>query len=279
MTDNVMSKFKLDGKLFVITGGAGFLGETHAEAICEAGGIPALIDINPDALSQVKARLEAKGYRVATYLASVTSSEELQKARDHFLTFTGFIDGLVNNAAINPKVNKSGLSGHSGRFEDFPLEIWNQELAVGLTGAFLCSQIFGAAMLREKGRGGTIVNIASDLALISPDQRLYVKEGLAPDQQPAKPVTYSVIKTGLIGLTRYLSTWWAEAGIRVNALSPGGVYQNQNDEFLDKLHSLIPLGRMAERDEYKAALVFLCSPASSYMTGSNIVADGGRSVW
>jgi NAD(P)-dependent dehydrogenase (short-subunit alcohol dehydrogenase family) len=130
-----------------------------------------------------------------------------------------------------------------------------------------------------KRGGGVVVNVASDLAVIAPDQRLYRQPGLPADRQPVKPVTYSIVKTGLIGLTRYLATYWAEAGIRVNAISPGGVYNNQPDNFVQRLENLIPLGRMAEADEYQAAILFLCSGASSYMTGANLVIDGGRSCW
>jgi NAD(P)-dependent dehydrogenase (short-subunit alcohol dehydrogenase family) len=130
-----------------------------------------------------------------------------------------------------------------------------------------------------KRKRGVIVNVASDLAVIAPDQRLYRQPGLPDDQQPVKPITYSVVKTGLIGLTRYLATYWAEAGIRVNAISPGGIYNNQPDDFVQRLTNLIPLGRMANMDEYQAAILYLCSDASAYMTGANLVVDGGRSCW
>ncbi len=133
--------------------------------------------------------------------------------------------------------------------------------------------------MAKDGKGGVILNIASDLSIFSPDQRLYRKEGLPSDAQPVKPVTYSVIKAGLVGLTRYLATYWAENGVRANALSPGGVFNGQGDEFVQRLSSLIPLGRMAQLDEYRAAVQFLCSDASAYMNGQNIVMDGGRSVW
>jgi NAD(P)-dependent dehydrogenase (short-subunit alcohol dehydrogenase family) len=151
-------------------------------------------------------------------------------------------------------------------------------MAVGLTGAFLCSQVFGSAMAKD-GMGGVILNIASDLSVLSPDQRLYRQENLQPDMQPVKPVTYSVIKAGLSGLTRYLATYWAEYGVRANTLSPGGVFNNQSDEFVERLSTLIPIGRMAQKDEYRSAVQFLCSDASAYLNGQNIVMDGGRSVW
>jgi NAD(P)-dependent dehydrogenase (short-subunit alcohol dehydrogenase family) len=188
------------------------------------------------------------------------------------------VDILVNNAAIDPKVKGDQGVVETSRLENFHLDQWSAQLAVGLTGAFLCSQVFGSAMAQD-GRGGVILNIASDLSVFSPDQRIYRKPGLADEMQPVKPVTYSVIKAGLIGLTRYLSTYWADRGVRANALSPGGVSDGQDVEFVQNLTSLIPLGRMASRDEYRAAVQFLCSDASAYLNGQNIVMDGGRSVW
>lgn len=151
------------------------------------------------------------------------------------------------------------------------------DLDVGLGGAFNCAKVFGVQMARQGV--GVIVNIASDLGVIAPDQRLYRVEGREPEQQPVKPVTYSVVKHGLLGLTKYLATYWCEQGVRCNALSPGGVYAGQNDVFVSKLTQLIPLGRMADADEYRGAIAFLCSDASSYMNGANLVVDGGRSTW
>ena len=148
---------------------------------------------------------------------------------------------------------------------------------MGLTGAFLCSQVFGSYMAKQKN--GVIINVSSDLGIIAPDQRLYRKEGLAGDAQPVKPVTYSVVKHAIIGLTKYLATYWAEDNVRVNAICPGGVYNDQKEEFLERIEKLIPLRRMAAEDEYKGIIVFLASDASTYMTGSTIVIDGGRTCW
>jgi NAD(P)-dependent dehydrogenase (short-subunit alcohol dehydrogenase family) len=190
----------------------------------------------------------------------------------------GSIDVLINNAAIDPKVTSAPGMTHGSRLEAFAVEQWNREIAVGLTGAMLCAQTFGSAMAER--RRGVILNIASDLGVIAPDQRLYRNPDAASDaEQPVKPVTYSVIKHGLIGLTKYLATYWADRNVRVNALSPGGVYNNQDPAFVARLTNLIPMGRMADRGDYRGIVQFLCSDASRYMTGQNVVIDGGRSVW
>ena len=204
----------------------------------------------------------------------ITRRDDVQSMLLEVLTRYSRVDILVNNAANNPRVEDSSTVEFS-RLENFPTAQWENDIAVGLTGAFFCSQIIGSEMARRKK--GVILNVASDLAVIAPNQRLYRREGLPDDRQPVKPVTYSVVKTGLIGLTRYLATYWAESGVRVNAISPGGVYNNQPDEFVNRLNRLIPMGRMADIDEYQGAVLFLCSDASSYMTGSNLIIDGGRS--
>ena len=166
---------------------------------------------------------------------------------------------------------------YSSRLENISREEWDRQIEVGLTGALHCAQIFGSSMAC-KGKGGVIINIASDLSVIAPDQ-IYKKQGLDENNQPVKPVTYSVIKFGLIGLTRYIATYWANKGVRCNALSPGGVLNNQGQEFINKVSQLIPIERLANPSEYRAAIQFLCSDASSYMNGHNLVIDGGRSIW
>ena len=208
------------------------------------------------------------------FYCDITDESQIVTVRDSLLNKYGKIDILINNAAIDPKVKKQEGKNLS-RLENFSLDQWNIELAVGLTGAMLCSKIFGYEM--SKNESGVILNISSDLGLIAPDQRIYKKEKLLDNEQPVKPVTYSIIKHGLIGLTKYLATYWPGI-VRCNALCPGGVYSGQTDHFVQNLSNLIPHNRMAKEDEYKAAIVFLLSDASSYMTGANLVIDGGRTI-
>jgi NAD(P)-dependent dehydrogenase (short-subunit alcohol dehydrogenase family) len=271
------SLFDLTGRVAVITGGAGLLGQQHARVIAAAGGIPVLVDLNGDRAAKIALGLsEEFGVPAVGAPANIVARADVQRVLADVLDRFGRLDILINNATNNPKVQAAGPINFS-RFENFPLEQWDSDIGVGLTGAFLCSQIFGAEMASR--RSGVIVNIASDLALIGPDQRLYRQEGLPEDRQPAKPVTYSVVKSALLGLTRYLATYWADANVRVNAISPGGVYDGQPPDFVAKLTSLIPMGRMAAADEYQGAILFLVSDASSYMTGANLVVDGGRTCW
>jgi NAD(P)-dependent dehydrogenase (short-subunit alcohol dehydrogenase family) len=269
--------FDLSGRVAVITGGLGLLGRQHAEAIASAGGTPVLADIrvDEDKFAELKSsgRLGPSACAVA---ADITSAESTSALLAEVLDRFGRIDILVNNAANNPTMS-GGSADDSKRFETFPLGRWDSDIAVGLTGAFICSQVLGSEMARRGS--GVIVNVASDLALIGPDQRLYRQPGLPDNQQPTKPVTYSVVKSGLLGLTRYLATYWAQSGVRVNAISPGGVYDGQDEAFVARLSDLIPLKRMANVDEYRGAMLFLCSDASSYMTGANLVVDGGRTCW
>lgn len=265
--------FDLSGRVAIITGGSGLLGWSHARAIRGAGGIPVLLDIKTPSVAESR---ERAGLGATYFTCDITQEGELKTVLESVIRQYGRIDILVNNAANNPKVEIAGSLNNS-RLENYPLEEWHADLAVGLTGAMLCGRVFGSEMAR-RGKG-VIVNIASDLALIAPDQRLYAIEGRASDQQPVKPISYSVVKSGLIGLTRYLATYWADSGVRTNALCPGGVENGQDALFLKRIADRIPLGRMAQRDEYQGALLFLCSDASSYMTGAVLAVDGGRTAW
>ncbi len=273
----VKGMFDLKNKVAIITGGGGLLGEKHAEALAEFGCRTILIDIDENKAKKAAERIQSNfAIESIAVKCDITNKEEIDKVRDMVLEKFGRIDILINNAAIDPKVEDKNVNISFSRMEYFSLEQWNQEVAVSLTGSFLCSQIFGFEM--AKAGKGVIINISSDLGIIAPNQRLYQKENLPEEMQPVKPVTYSVIKHGLIGLTKYLATYWADKGIRANTLCPAGIYTNQPEEFVNKISELIPLKRMANKDEYKAAIVFLASDASSYMNGSTIIIDGGRTI-
>jgi len=268
-----MSKnFQLNNRVAVITGGVGLLGLEHAKSLLSAGATVYLADIDVDKGIQLSKNL---GKKCKFLYLNVTDEKNVRDALEIIIKKESRIDILINNATINPTVeNKNNIN--FTRLENFKLDQWNLELSVGITGAFLCSKYFGSFM--AKRNKGVILNIASDLSIIAPSQELYKIKGLEDHLQPVKPVTYSVIKTALIGLTKYLASYWAERNIRVNALSPGGVYNNQPEEFVNKLNKKILLGRMANIDEYHQAVLFLCSDASSYMTGQNLIIDGGRST-
>lgn len=272
-------KFRLDDKTAIITGACGLLGREHAYALLEAGSKVVLTDLVLNDLRNLKKQL-AKYFDSKNILLmkmDVTNKKDILKVKNYLKKNNIEVNILINNAAIDPKVGNKKTSKNLSRFENMTINDWDRQISVGLSGAFMCCQVFGE-MIIENSNAGVILNISSDLSIISPDQRIYRKPNLSEEQQPVKPITYSVIKTGLIGLTRYLSTYWGDKNIRVNALSPGGVFKDQDPDFVNNLSNLIPLGRMANRDEYRSVVQFLCSDASSYMTGQNIVMDGGRSV-
>jgi len=278
-TASVRELFDLTARVAVITGGAGLLGVRHAEAIAEMGGTPVLVDIDEEQVQARAFEIARKfGQKAIGIATDITRPEAVSHVLSSVLHAFDRVDILINNAANNPKMEATVQSSdHWSRLEHFSLDAWNADLAVSLTGSFLCSQIIGAEMARRGN--GVILNIASDLSVIAPDQRIYRDDTLVSDEQPVKPISYSVVKHGLVGLTRYLATYWANRGVRVNVLSPGGVYADQEQTFVRRLTNLIPMGRMAHQDEYKAAVVFMVSDASSYMTGANIIIDGGRTVW
>lgn len=276
--NSVQRKFDLKNKVCIITGGAGLLGQKHAEAILESGGTVIILDINYELIKKAIYVLSKKyKSKIDGFEVDITNKNELEVIKNQIIKKYLKVDILINNAANNPKVEKNKDKSNWTRFENFPIEVWDKDLAVGLKGAFYASQVFGGVMVKQKS--GVILNVSSDLGVIAPDQRIYRKPGLKEDQQPAKPVTYSVVKHGLIGLTKYLATYWADKNIRVNAICPGGVFNGQDKFFVKRLTNLIPMKRMAQIDEYKATIVYLVSDASSYMTGSVIVVDGGRTSW
>jgi NAD(P)-dependent dehydrogenase (short-subunit alcohol dehydrogenase family) len=255
-------------RCILVTGAAGLLGVQHVKGLLADGHQVVASDINADALKDRFNQVMSE--KLSLERLDVTNEDEIIKLSKKFA-----FNVLINNAAIDAKVTGAAMSG-DGRLENFQVEDFNLEIGVGLTGAILCSKHIGSKM--NSIAGGKIINIASDLSVISPDQRLYEIKGVKNESQPRKPVSYGVIKHGLIGLTKYLSTYWP-GQVTCNALSPGGVYTNQSQEFLQNISARIPLNRMANLDEYQGVLRFLVSDASNYMNGQNIVMDGGRSVW
>lgn len=270
--------YDLSNRLAIITGGAGLLGIGHAKALLQKNCNIELWDINENGLEQVTRNLrqEFSGRHINYRVIDISLEQQIELAVASFKKVNLNIDILINNAALNPKFPEASTQTVT-RLENYPIDIWDKEIAVGLTGSMLCSKHIGAYMASVKN--GVILNISSDLSVIAPDQRIYRRDGISKSDQYMKPISYSVIKAGVVGLTKYLASYWAEDGIRVNALSPGGVYDSQDEVFVQRLTELIPLRRMAKRDEYIGAVQFLCSDASEYMTGQNIIMDGGRSIW
>ena len=268
--------FDLTGKVALITGAGGLLGPKHAEAIIEAGGTVILTDHHLDRAVEKSNNLNNKygEGKSKAYHMDVTDPLSVQKIVD----LCDRIDILINNAAKDPKVKKEeGLTPDS-RFETMTPEYWFEGVNAALNGTFFCSQAVANKML-ESDNGGVILNISSDLGVIAPDQRLYRKDDLPDEKQKVKPIPYSAAKWGIIGMTKYLAVYFAKKGIRVNCLSPTGVYNDHPENFVQKLSNIIPMGRMAHIDEYKGAIIFMCSDASSYMTGTNLIIDGGKTVW
>ena len=270
--------FDLSDRVYLVTGGAGYLGVRNAEAIMEAKGTPVINDVHNDRIDRTLSHLKSRfGDRpVLGVHADITDKPQVEAMVQKILVTFGRVDGLINNAAKNPKMVEE-TNNELSRFENFPLDQWIGDLSVGLTGAFLCAQACGREM--AKRGGGVIVNVSSDLGVIAPDQRVYLKPGQKPGEQAFKPVSYSVVKGGLVMLTAYLATYWSGHNIRVNTLTPASVYNGQDWNLVENISQRVPLGRMSHPDEFKGALIFLLSDASSYMTGHNLVIDGGRTVW
>ena len=272
---DIKNVFDMTGKTVLITGAGGLLGPKHAEAVIEAGARAVITDHHEDrAIRRAQELNERYGRECAVaFHMDVTSKESIENVVNKL----DRIDVLINNAAKDPKVKKEAGLTPDSRFETMTPEYWAEGLNAALNGTFYCSQAVANKML-DNG-GGVILNIASDLGVIAPDQRLYRKEGLAEEQQNVKPITYSAAKWAIVGMTKYLAVYFATRGIRVNCLSPTAVYNDHPEEFVEKLTNIIPMKRMSHIDEYKGSIVFLCSDARTYMTGENLVIAGGKSVW
>lgn len=279
-----MDLFNLQGKVAAVTGGSGLLGAEFCRTLAEAGAQVVVVDINAAAATAVANRLTGSGLKSLAIPTDITNPESVKYLVAETLACYGRLDILVNSAALDPKFDPQHQPGNlsegagTGAFESFPLSAWKQAVDVNLTGAFLCCQAAVQPMLAQGG--GVMINVASMYGLVGPDQRLYEK----PDQPPVaprqyKPVYYTVTKAGILGLTHYLAAYYAGKNIRVNALTPGGVYNGHDEQFVRAYSSRSILGRMARKDEMNGALLFLASEASSYMTGANLVVDGGWTAW
>jgi NAD(P)-dependent dehydrogenase (short-subunit alcohol dehydrogenase family) len=273
----IFDKFKLDGQTAVVTGGAGLLGKEFCRTLAQAGAAVVVADLNQAGSQSVAKDLVQSGYKALACVVDVTSPESTQAMAQAAVSTFGRLDILVCSAAMDPKFDPHAMRQNtqtSNAFENYPLGAWKQALDVNLTGMFLSAQAAVKPMLAQEH--GVIINICSTYGLVGPDQRLYERPG---QPQQYKPVYYSVTKAGVLGLTRYLATYYAGKKIRVNSLTPGGIYNN-HDEIFNKNYSYrTVMGRMAEGDEMNGAILFLASDASSYMTGNNVVVDGGWTAW
>ena len=273
----IQEKFDLSRRVAVVTGGVGLLGTEFCRTLAEAGAAVAVVDLNGAASQAVAESLTGSGYQALALPTDITKPESVNAAIDKVLSTFGRIDILVNSAALDPKFDPEAVDKGitPGAFEDYPLDLWNSALSVNLTGIFLVTQACVKPMI-EQGKRGSIINICSTYGLNGPDQRIYVKDG---KRVAFKPVYYTVTKAGVMGFTKYLAAYYAETEIRVNALTPGGVFNNHEEYFVKNYSAKTILGRMADKDEMNGALLFLASDASSYMTGNNLVVDGGWTAW
>lgn len=270
----VQDLFDLSNRVALVTGGAGLLGRQFARTLAEAGANVLIADLDGRGAARQAAELARTGHPAQAAELDVTQPESAQRAVETALRAWGRLDILVNSAALDPKFEPGQAEQHTNAFEDYPLEQWNQALSVNLTGMFLMCQAAARAM-KTQGKG-SIINLCSTYGLVGPDQRIYQREGEPPRY---KPVYYSVTKAGVLGLTRYIATYYAETAIRCNALTPGGVFHGHDEAFVKSYSARTVMGRMAEPHELNGALLFLASDASSYMTGANLVVDGGWTAW
>jgi 2-deoxy-D-gluconate 3-dehydrogenase len=274
---SIQDKFDLDGRVAIVTGGVGLLGAEFCRTLAEAGASVAVVDLNASASQETADSLTKSEYKALAVSADITQPDSVNAMVEKVVSEFGRLDILVNSAALDPKFDpdaaKKGIP--PGAFEDYPLDDWNAALNVNLTGTFLVTQACVKWMIAQ-GKKGSIINICSTYGLNGPDQSIYIKDG---ERVAYKPVYYTVTKAGVLGFTKYLAAYYAGTDIRVNALTPGGVFNNHEDYFVKNYSAKTILGRMANKDEMNGALLFLASDASSYMTGNNVVVDGGWTAW
>lgn len=264
-----MKTFSLSGKTALVTGSCGLLGQHHCQALAEAGATVIVTDLDQQACEKIAHSLT--GSKHQTFSMNVLEPDAIKNVRDAVLQQYGQIDVLVNNAAINDMFENPALAAEQSKFENYPLDMWKRSLEANVTGVFLCSQILGTPMA-ERGKG-SIINIASTYGIVGPDQSIYKND--KGEQTFFKSASYPTTKGAILNFTRFLAAYWGTKGVRVNTLSPGGVQNGQDDWFVHNYSQKTALGRMAQPTDYKGAIVFLASDASAYMTGANLVVDGG----
>lgn len=276
---SVKAQYDLTGRICLITGGAGFLGRQFAEAVGEMGAVPILLDVAESELAKASEQVRVVYGRCEMECADVCVEQSLAEAVERVVSRHGRIDVLINNAALTKYGCDTDPDKFFLPFESGSTAVWEAGLRVNLTGVMLACKVVGPVMARQ-GKG-SIVNIGSDVGVISPDQRIYERDDDAgyPGVSFNTPAFYSVSKAGVIHLTKHLASVWAAKGVRVNCFSPAGVYRDHDPGFVAKLIERIPMGRMGAINEYKGAIVFLASDASSFMTGHNLIMDGGRTIW
>jgi NAD(P)-dependent dehydrogenase (short-subunit alcohol dehydrogenase family) len=262
----------LEGKTAIVTGALGLIGKELCRALDEAGASVVVTDLNDDACREFANELSERALGKG---ADITDPGSLEELRRFALERRGAIDVLVNNAAINDKFEDPKGAFEQSMFENYPLELWEASMKVNVTGTFLCCQILGAPMA-ERG-GGSVINVASTYGLVGPDQSLYRNRG--GEQTFYKTPAYPATKGAVVNFTRFLAAYWGEKGVRVNTLTPGGVEAGQDEFFIENYSKKTPLKRMAKTKDYRGAVVFLASDASEYVTGANLVVDGGFTAW
>ena len=265
--------FSLANKVVVVTGGAGLLGQVFCQALVDVGAHVAIVDLNLESAETVAKRInKSDAQKVVAFGSDITSPESVTQMVANVVKQLGRIDVLVNNAASKG----SSLDAFFESFEDYSLKTWREVMSVNIDGLFLVAQAVGKQM--KKQGGGSIIQTSSIYGVVAPDQRIY--EGSEYNGRPINtPAVYSASKSAVNGLTNYLATYWASSKIRVNSLTPGGIASGQNSEFNKKYSNRVPLGRMGEATELVGALIYLASDASSYVTGQNLIVDGGLSAW
>jgi len=266
-------------KYSIITGAAGLLGPYHAEALAEEDYNLVLLDIYQKKLNFIKSKLQKKfkKRKILTYVCDIRYTKNVDKIFEDLKKKKIFVSCLVNNAENNPKMNQKRIKKVLNRIEDYDEKKIFSEIEVGVIGSFNCCKVFGAEMARKKK--GSIINISSDLGICAPDQRVYHKNENFKKIKNFKPIGYSISKHAIGGLTKYLSTYWANRNVRCNTLALGAVLNNQPKFLINNVKKRIPLNRWADKNEYKQAIKFLANEENSYMTGQTLVIDGGRTIW